>query len=110
MRVLLAFIVVLATAVPVGVRAMPMPSDAAGAVTHQHCPDCPQHPGTGSNPDKMLACQVLACAGTAATLPSPAPLTQRVLLRVAYSARLPGRWTGAAPAPDPLPPRAIALH
>lgn len=108
MRVLLAF-VVLAAAIPVGVRAMPMLAGATSMATQEHCPNCPEHPGTGSIPDKMTACQVLACAGAVAMLPMPAVTPQRVPLQAAYSVGLPGRWTGAVPAPDPLPPRPAVL-
>ena len=108
-RVLLAFVVALAAAIPVGARAMPMPSDAVGTALLQHCLGCPQHPGTGSNPDKMPACQILACADAVATLPAPVLLAKRVPLRAAYSAAPPMRWTGSAPAPDPTPPRPIVL-
>ena len=50
----------------------------------------------------MPACQVLACAGAVATLPSPALLPGRVLLRAAYLTISPVRWTTAARA-RPVP-------
>lgn len=107
-QVLLALIIALAAAVPVGVRAMPM-SAAMSGTGIQHCPVCPQHRSTGANPDKMPACQVLACASAVATLPSPALLSERVPLHAAYLTVLPVRWTALARAPDPFPPRTIAL-
>lgn len=109
MRVLLAFVVALAAAVPVGVRAMPMLLDAAGTVVGQRCPDCAQHAGTSSHPGQMPACQVLACAGAVATLPAPVLLPGRIVLRTAYAMALPTRRTGTAPAPEPLPPRPVVL-
>jgi hypothetical protein len=61
MRVLIALIVVLATTMPDGVHAMPMLSALDGMAGHQPCPSCPQQTGH-MNPDKMPACQILACA------------------------------------------------
>lgn len=106
---LLAVIFALAATLPIGVRAMPMPAGVAGMAVQQHCPSCPHPARTGTNRDKMPACQVLACAGAVATLPSPALLPGRVLLRSAYLAAPPVQWTAAARAPDPFPPRSIAL-
>ena len=108
-HVLLAFIFALAMALPASVHAMPMPAGMTGVAVQQHCPSCPHPARTGTNPDKMPVCQVLACAGAVATLPSPALLPGRVLLRSAYLAAPPVRWTPAARAPDPFPPRSIAL-
>jgi hypothetical protein len=108
-QVLLAFIVALAVALPVNVRAMPMPGGMSGPAIQQQCANCPHPARTGANPDKMPACQVLACAGAVAMLPSPALLPGRVLLRVAYLTVSPIRWTAAARAPDPFPPKPIAL-
>lgn len=106
-HVLLALIVALAAALPVSVRAMPMPAGMAGMAMHDGCPNCPHNPSTGANSDQMAPCQILACAGVVATLPTPALLPGRVFLRAAYLMALPVRWTGARPAPDPLPPRPI---
>jgi hypothetical protein len=108
-QVLLAFIVALAMVLPVSVRAMPMPAGMSGTAIQQHCTNCPRPARTGTNPDKMMACQVLACTAAVATLPSPALLPGRVLLRAAYLMASPVRWTAAARAPDPFPPRPIAL-
>ncbi|MDQ2801467.1 MAG: hypothetical protein M3Y41_01805 [Pseudomonadota bacterium] len=105
-HVLFAFVFALA-ALPISVRAMPMPSGMTGTAIQQHCPSCPHHPGT--NPDEIPACQALACAGAVATLPAPVLLPGRVFLPAAYLVALTVRWTGAQPAPDPLPPRSIAL-
>ncbi len=108
-HLVLAMIFAVAAMLPVSVRAMPMPAGMTGTAIQQHCPSCPHHPGTSTNPDKMPACQALACAGAVATLPAPVLLPRRVLLPAAYLMALSVRWTGAQPTPDPLPPRSIAL-
>ena len=73
MHVLIAFIVAMATTMPAGVRAMPMPSAGSGMAADQPCQNCPQPNQTGNmNPDKMPACQALACADALAMLPTPA--------------------------------------
>jgi hypothetical protein len=107
MYVLLAVVVALATTLPTGARAMPRAMGMTGTAMHKDCPNCPDPPGTGENPDKMPACQ--ACVGMAATLPSPAVLPRRVVLRAAYLTAPPQRLTGALPAPDPFPPRPTVL-
>jgi hypothetical protein len=108
-QILLALIVGLAAAVPVSVLAMPMPPGMTGMAVQQHCPICPHHTGSGATPDKMPPCEVPACAGAVATLPSPALLPGRVFLRAGYLIAPPVRWTGAPLAPDPFPPRPIVL-
>jgi hypothetical protein len=110
MRVLIAFVVALAVTMPVSARAMPMPTAEGGMATGQPCQNCPQPDQTGNmNPDKMPACQALACAGTLAMLPTPALSHWRVQFRVAYPHASPARWADAAPAPAPFPPRPIVL-
>jgi hypothetical protein len=104
-RVLLAFMIAVTATLPASVRAMPMPADMSGAAMPQHCPSCP----TGTTPDQMPACQILACAGAVATLPTPVLLPGRALLRVVYLAAPAVRWIGMPPVPDPFPPRPIAL-
>ena len=106
MHVLLAVVVALATTLSVGARAMPMAMGMTATAMHKDCPNCPDPPRTGGNPDKMLACQV--CVGMTAMLPSPAMLPGRVLPPATYLMVLPVRWTGAPPAPDPFPPRPVA--
>ncbi|MDQ2805292.1 MAG: hypothetical protein M3Y41_22410 [Pseudomonadota bacterium] len=105
---LIAFIVALAATMPVGARGMPMSADAMGMAIHNGCQTCP-HDQTGSNPGKMPACQVLACASVIAVLPVPALLPVRILLYATYLTALPVRWTAAPPAPDPFPPRPVVL-
>lgn len=108
-HILLAVIFALAVTLPGGVRAMPMPADMSGAGMQQQCPSCPEPVRTSPSPDKMPACQVLACAGTVAALPSPVLLPGHVLLHATYLAAPPTRWTATARTPDPFPPRSIAL-
>ncbi len=108
-HMLIALIVALATVLSVNVHAMPMSADMSEMGIQRHCLNCPDHSGTTSNPDEAPACQVLACTSAVAVLPSPALLPEHVLLQVAYLAVSPVRWTAAARAPDPFPPRPIAL-
>ncbi len=107
---LIAFVVTLAT-LPIGARAMPMPSTSGGMLMDQPCQNCPQPDQTGNTtPDKMPpVCQALACAGMLAMLPEPARVPERVQFRVLYSPVPSARWAAAAPAPDPFPPRPIVL-
>lgn len=107
---LIALVIALAAMMPVGAPAMAMPSAVNGMAADQPCPNCPQHPQSGHmNPDKMPACQVLACAGPLAMLPPPVLAHPQALLRVAYLKAPPARWADARPAPDPFPPRPIVL-
>jgi hypothetical protein len=108
MQVLIALIVVLATTMPVGVHAMPMSSALDRMAGHQPCPSCPQPTGH-MNPDKMPACQILACAGPLAMLPTPVLAQEQAFFRVAYVKAPPARWTDARPAPEPFPPRPLVL-
>jgi hypothetical protein len=113
-RVLIAFLVALGLAMPAGAIAMPMPGTTMSMGTAkaidrpcQHCPQ-PHQPGSAS-PDKMPTCQALACISASAVLPSPMLLPGRMLLGTAYVSAVPARLAGAAPAPDPFPPRPIVL-
>jgi hypothetical protein len=112
MRVLVAFIVVFAMAVPAGARAMPMSGDInmMGNAVDQPCQNCPQpdQPG-GMTPDKMPACLALACINVPAMLPSPVLAPVRIALRAEYVWPTATRLAGADPAPDPFPPRPIVL-
>jgi hypothetical protein len=109
-RVFGAFIIALAATMQGGVRAMPMAQGMTGMAIQQSCPSCPHDPNTGTSPDKMPTCQVLACAGAvAAILPASALLPERVIVGAAYLMTSPARQTGASPTPDPFPPRSIAL-
>ncbi len=108
-HLLLALLIALATTMSVSARAMPMPADMTGTAIQRHCPNCPHERRTGTNPDQMPACQVLACAGAVAILITPALRPVRVLLRTAYPAALSVRWAALPSAPDPFPPRPIVL-
>jgi hypothetical protein len=110
MHVLIAAVIALATTLPIGVHAMPMPPAVNGMAVDQPCPSCPQHQQSGdTNPGKLPACQILACAGPLAMLPAPALADQQAFLRVAYLMAPSARLADARPAPDPFPPRPIVL-
>jgi hypothetical protein len=61
------------------------------------------------NPDKMPACEILACAGPLAMLLTPVLAQGQAFFRVAYVKASPARWTDARPTPEPFPPRPIVL-
>ena len=112
--VLVAFLFALAAMLPGAGRAMPMQmgpiaAGMAGAGLYQGCAGCPHAPRTGTAPHWMQACQIMACAGAVAVLPAPAWLSGRVLTGTAHPRLSAHDWTGAQPAPDPFPPRSIAL-
>jgi len=112
-RMIFAFIVALAVAMPANVRAMPMAmfgDHIAGMAGDQPCRNCSdQHQSGSTAPDKMPICPAFACITAPAVLPAPAQLTGPIALRADY-ARLPdARLAGADPAPDPFPPRPIVL-
>jgi hypothetical protein len=112
-RMFLALIVAFAVAMPVSVRAIPMPTSGgnmAGMGSEQPCQKCPAQYRTGSTaPGKMLACHAVICIATPAVLPLPTQLPGRVALRADYVRPLTARLAGADPAPDPFPPRPIVL-
>jgi hypothetical protein len=111
-RTLVAILVALGLTMPAVAHAMPMPAAVMGMVpaVDQPCQHCPQPHQTGSTaPDKMQACQVLACINAPAILPGPMLLPGRVLLGVPYGSPVATRLIGAASAPDPFPPRPVIL-
>jgi len=109
-HVLIALVVAMATTVPLGLRAMPMPDDMAGMVFRQPCQNCPQPHQTGTmSPEKMPACPAFSCLGAVAVLPAPVLLPERTPLLAIYLMTPPVRWAAALRAPDPFPPRPIAL-
>ena len=109
MHLLLALVVALATAMPVGARAMPMAGDMTQTGMQRHCPNCPNESRTGTNTHKMTGCAALACSSTIATLTTPTLLPERRILRISYPASLPVHWAAAQSGPDPFPPRSIVL-
>jgi hypothetical protein len=112
-HILLAFIVAFAVAMPVSVRAMPMAisgHNMAGMAGDQPCQKCPEQHQPGSTaPAKMPVCPAFACIAAPATLPVPAQLSGRIVLRANYVWPPAARLAGADPAPDPFPPRPIVL-
>ena len=106
--VLLAVLFALVATLPLGGRAMSLAAGTAGTAMHQHCASCPSS-RSDTAPDKMPACQVLACAGAVAVLPTAAWLPGRILLGTVHPQPLARQWIGALPAPDPFPPSPIAL-
>jgi hypothetical protein len=107
-RILLASLFALAAVLPMGAWAMPM-SAGMGRANVQHCSNCPDPGGSGPAGGKMPACQLLACPGAVATLPTPVLLPARIVLGPAYLTAAPTRWTAAPSAPDPFPPRPATL-
>jgi hypothetical protein len=109
-HVLIAVVIALAATMPASVHVMAMPSAVNGMAADQPCPSCPQHPQSGdTNPDKMPACQILACAGPLAMQSAPVLVHRQGFLRVVYLKTPPARWIDTGPAPDPFPPRPIVL-
>lgn len=96
-----AFAFVAATSLPAAVAA----SGMAPATSCSHCP--PQAPAK-SDCGKM-ACGALACAGVAIGLPAPSAGCSAMLAERSYGAVGHRILVGAAPAPDPYPPRPAAL-
>lgn len=108
---LIAFVFALAATMPVGARAMPVAAmNTAGTMLQQHCPGCLQHPETNhTQPDRMLACTMLACAGSVIMQPSQILTPEPTFRQVAYAKTPANHWATLAPAPDPFPPRPIVL-
>jgi hypothetical protein len=112
-RVLLAFIVAIAVAMPVSVRVVPMAMSAdnmAGMAGNQPCHECArlQKQG-GTAPDKMPSCATPVCITAPAVLPVPALLPVRISVRADHIWPPDARLVGADRAPDPFPPRPIVL-
>lgn len=112
-RFLVAFLFAVAV-LPAGARAMPMrmgpmAAGVAGAAMLQDCQNCPHAPSPGTASGKMLPCLTVACAGTVAMLPMPVLLPVRIALGTSFTPAPQVPLTEASRAPDPLPPRPIAL-
>lgn len=116
-RILVAVLAVVAIAMPAGARIIPMAdnimpvsADMMGKAAGEPCQNCPQpHQPGGMTPDKMPACPVLACITAPALLPSPVLVPERIALNAEYVWPAAAGLAGADPAPDPFPPRPIAL-
>lgn len=112
--VLAAFLLALAAMLPGAGQAMPtaagmMAAGIGGTAMLRPCTTCPSHAGVDPVQHGTAACPILACTGTLAVLTPPALLPAPILPKIAYSGPRPAQWRTASPAPDPLPPRAIAL-
>ncbi len=110
---LVAFLFALAM-LPAVTRAMPMRMGSivagiAGAAMHQDCQGCPHARSPGTASGKMLPCPILACAGAVAVLPAPVLLPVRIALPTRFARAPQLHWAGAPRAPDPFPPRPVAL-
>lgn len=112
---LAALIFALAAGMPGGARAKPMqlmpmqlmpmqmaPMDTGAG---QPCEQCPDHPVPGPMSGKMALCPMLVCVGPLVTLPTMNPVGSRIAQKIAYPAPAPARFAGAAPVPDPFPPK-----
>ncbi len=90
----------LATALPgASVSAAPMPAA-------RHCGDCAP---AKRDPGKM-ACGALACVGVAVGLPALHASYLPAYATLIYAPAPVAQTIGAAPSPDPFPPRPIALR
>jgi hypothetical protein len=92
---------VLAASLPSAVPALAMPME-------KPCSGCADKAPGGNDPGKMV-CGALACAGVAIGLPTlPIPYQPAFAELIHLSATRP-ETIGAAPAPDPFPPRPVIL-
>lgn len=108
-QVLIVFMVAFAATMPISVRAMPMVASMTGPALQQGCQGCLQHQPRSAQPDGMLACPMLGCAGSFIAQPSvalvPTPTSRRIAgVKVPVIG-----WAEAALIPDPFPPRPIVL-
>ena len=106
-RILMAVVVVLATAAPASVSTMTMPL-ATGAAD-QGCDLCPHQPMNGGTSDQRLPCSLLACPSPIIALPATALLYVPAFARIEYVVGPPAHNAGVTRAPDPVPPRPILL-
>jgi hypothetical protein len=110
-RLLIALIVAFGMTIPTGVDAMAMADGMMGQSVDRPCQHCPQPQDHGGiTPHKMPACTSFACLNAAAVIPAPVRLPGLSLAKTAYSAGALARRAGAAPAPDPFPPRPVVLR
>ncbi len=93
-----------------GAHGMPMTVGDAGAAMHQDCRACLPVPSPGTTSGgKTLPCPTLACPGAAAMLVTPVWLPLRTVLWTGFASAAEIEWAAAPRAPDPFPPRPIAL-
>lgn len=112
--VLAAFLLALAAMLPGAGQAMPtaagmMAGGIGGTAIQRHCTTCPGRSGAAPVQHGTAACPILACTGALAVLTAPALLPGPILPRMVHPGSRPAPWRTASPAPDPLPPRPIAL-
>jgi hypothetical protein len=104
-HVLVALVVAVAATMPAG--AMPMRGEDPGA--GQPCQQCPDRSMPDPMSGKMTLCPLLVCAGPLVVMPTASSIGTPSVHRIVYPAILPDRFAGAAPAPDPFPPRPIVF-
>jgi hypothetical protein len=111
MRLLIALILAIGLIIPTGLSAMPMPDGMMSQALDQPCQHCPQSQDHGGTiPRKMPACTSFACLSAAAVIPAPVLVPGRTFSKARYSIPALARPVGAAPAPDPFPPRPVLLR
>jgi hypothetical protein len=109
-RLLLALTVaVLLLAAPFAGTAVVASSPAGGIMPGIGCERCTGHTMPWQAGPKMVPCGLLACAGTAVAIPKSAAIRAPDLVAAEYTIVLASIFTGAAPQPDPFPPRPSAL-
>jgi hypothetical protein len=110
-RLLIALILAIGVIIPTGLSAMPMPDGMMSEALDPPCRHCPQPQEHGGvPPDKMPGCSSLACLSAAAVIPAPVLVPGRTFSKARYSIPALARPVGAAPAPDPFPPRPVVLR
>jgi hypothetical protein len=100
--VLTAIAFVLTATLPSAAWTMATPAQAFCA----HCPD--KAAGRTGDLGKMV-CGALACAGVAIALPARPTLCLRAFATLTYAPEFVAAIDGAPSAPDPYPPKALAL-
>jgi hypothetical protein len=108
-RVLIAIVFVLVTILPASAAMMPMPSGVGMASsTDQPCHDCPTQTPTNDDTTKM-GCGALACFGVVVAMMTRQALYLPANMAADYPPAVLANLVGAAPAPDPFPPRSTVL-
>jgi hypothetical protein len=107
-RALIALLVALAVSPPVGAQALPTPATApeVSSVDVGHpCQSCPDIAGSGMTG----LCSVASCVGPMILPPGVHTGNNRLFRRVGFPGAIEARLAGAAPAPEPFPPKPIVL-